>query len=54
MEMALTPTTSSPGSWWYSGDRELECFPHQSPIQATKVHYGARPDLRSMMIILPT
>lgn len=28
-------------------DKELESFPHQSIIQATKVHYGVRPDLRS-------
>ncbi|KAK7275382.1 hypothetical protein RIF29_16498 [Crotalaria pallida] len=28
-------------------DRELESLPHQSLAQATNVHYGARPDLRS-------
>lgn len=29
------------------GDKELESLPQQSLVQATKVHYGARPDLRS-------
>jgi len=29
------------------GDKELESQPHQSLVQATKVHFGVRPDLRS-------
>ncbi|KAK7295117.1 hypothetical protein RJT34_18021 [Clitoria ternatea] len=29
------------------GDKELESFPQQSIFQATNVHYGVRPDLRS-------
>lgn len=37
----------SPASWFHGRDRELESLPHQSLVQATKVHFGARPDLRS-------
>ncbi|KAK1273447.1 Ferric reduction oxidase 2 [Acorus gramineus] len=44
-----TPTTS-PGSWFYDADRELESLPHQSLVQATTLHYGARPDLRKMLL----
>uniref|UniRef100_A0A803M083 FAD-binding FR-type domain-containing protein n=1 Tax=Chenopodium quinoa TaxID=63459 RepID=A0A803M083_CHEQI len=46
-----TPVTS-PGSWLYgglSGDRELESLPYQSLVQATKVHYGGRPDLKKIL-----
>ncbi|WKA07279.1 hypothetical protein VitviT2T_025126 [Vitis vinifera] len=45
---APTPTTS-PGSWFYNADRELEAFPHQSFVEATKVHYGERPNLRRII-----
>lgn len=41
-----TPTVS-PNSMVYNVDRELESLPYQSLIQATNVHYGVRPDLRS-------
>jgi len=41
-----TPTTSQ-GSWIYGSERELESLPHQSLVQATNVHFGARPDLKS-------
>ncbi|GLT78044.1 hypothetical protein SLA2020_495930 [Shorea laevis] len=44
-----TPTTS-PGSWFYAADRELESLPHQSLVQATKVHFGARPDLKKILL----
>lgn len=30
-------------------ERELESLPHHSILQATKVHYGARPDLKSIL-----
>ncbi|CAO2821209.1 unnamed protein product [Amaranthus hypochondriacus] len=43
-----TPITS-PGSWLYSGDRELESLPYQSLVQATQVHYGGRPDLKKIL-----
>ncbi|XP_058105641.1 ferric reduction oxidase 2-like [Magnolia sinica] len=46
---AVTPTTS-PGSWFYNEDRELESLNHQSLVQATKVHFGARPHLRKMLL----
>ncbi|XP_068649136.1 LOW QUALITY PROTEIN: ferric reduction oxidase 2-like [Aristolochia californica] len=45
----ITPTTS-PGSWFYNGDRELESLPHQSLSQSIKVHFGARPDLQKILL----
>lgn len=45
---APTPTTS-PGSHFHVADRELESLPHQSLVQATKVHFGSRPDLKSKL-----
>jgi ferric-chelate reductase len=44
-----TPITSQ-GSWFYEADRKLESLPHQSLVQATKVHFGARPNLKSKLI----
>ncbi|KAK7374309.1 hypothetical protein VNO80_07737 [Phaseolus coccineus] len=32
------------------GDKDLESLPHQSLVQATKVHFGVRPDLRRMLM----
>ncbi|XP_031275080.1 ferric reduction oxidase 4-like isoform X1 [Pistacia vera] len=43
-----TPTTS-PGSWLYSADRELESLPNQSLVEATKVHFGERPNLKKIL-----
>ncbi|RWV98682.1 hypothetical protein GW17_00038453 [Ensete ventricosum] len=43
---ALTPTTS-PSSWFYNADRELESVPQESLVKATKVHFGGRPPLKS-------
>nr|POE51174.1 ferric reduction oxidase 4 [Quercus suber] len=43
-----TPTTS-PGSHFHVADRELESLPHQSLVQATKVHFGSRPDLKEIL-----
>ncbi|KAJ0042296.1 hypothetical protein Pint_17519 [Pistacia integerrima] len=37
-----TPTPVSP-------DRELESLPHQSFVQATRVHYGERPNLKKIL-----
>ncbi|XP_077247410.1 ferric reduction oxidase 2-like isoform X1 [Tasmannia lanceolata] len=48
--MEVATPTASPGSWFYNADRELESLPHQSLIQATKVHFGARPDLKKMLL----
>ncbi|PON96999.1 Phthalate dioxygenase reductase [Trema orientale] len=48
VEMA-TPA-ASPASWSYvaaADHRELESLPNQSLAQAIKVHFGARPDLKS-------
>ncbi|CAJ2629972.1 unnamed protein product [Trifolium pratense] len=47
-EEVQTPTTS-PGSWIYGSEREVESLPHQSLMQATQVHFGARPDLRKIL-----
>ncbi|KAK1304954.1 Ferric reduction oxidase 4 [Acorus calamus] len=44
-----TPT-ASPGSWLYNEDRELESVPHQSLVQATTLHYGARPNLQNILL----
>ncbi|KAK6239803.1 hypothetical protein QUC31_005272 [Theobroma cacao] len=33
----------------YNADRELESLPHQSLAEATKIHYGERPDLKRML-----
>ncbi|XP_040994633.1 ferric reduction oxidase 4-like isoform X1 [Juglans microcarpa x Juglans regia] len=44
-----TPT-NSPGSWFNVADRELESLPHQSLVQATNVHFGARPDLKKVLL----
>ncbi|KAK8513259.1 hypothetical protein V6N11_013138 [Hibiscus sabdariffa] len=43
-----TPSTTSP-AWFNNSDRELESLPHQSSFQATKVHYGERPDLKRIL-----
>lgn len=45
-----TPT-SSPNSWVYNADRELESLPQQSLMQSINVHYGERPDLKSKLVI---
>lgn len=44
------PKPTSPGSSkFYVTDRELESHPQQSLVQATKVHFGARPDLEKIL-----
>nr|XP_016486969.1 PREDICTED: ferric reduction oxidase 5-like [Nicotiana tabacum] len=45
----LPTPTSSPASLLCGTERELESLPHQSLVQATKVHYGARPDLKRIL-----
>ncbi|KAG8381271.1 hypothetical protein BUALT_Bualt06G0105200 [Buddleja alternifolia] len=45
----LPTPTMSPSSWLSGADRELESFPHQSLVQSTKVHFGARPDLKKIL-----
>lgn len=44
-----TPTTSPAGTSSCDNgmEQELESLPHQCLVQATNVHYGARPDLKS-------
>lgn len=47
VDLVLTPT-ASPGSWFHGPqESERESLPHHSLVQATKVHYGSRPDLKS-------
>ncbi|KAH9646866.1 Ferric reduction oxidase 2 [Citrus sinensis] len=41
---------ASPASWFYNAERELESLPHQSFIQATRVHYGERPNLKKLLM----
>ncbi|KAK7853929.1 ferric reduction oxidase 4 [Quercus suber] len=48
---APTPPTS-PWSQFYVADRELESLPHQSLVQATKVHFGTKPDLKGLQATL--
>ncbi|XP_073309855.1 ferric reduction oxidase 4-like [Primulina huaijiensis] len=45
-----TKPTMSPASWLCGVDTELESLPHQSLVQSTKVHFGARPDLKRMLL----
>lgn len=40
----------SPNSMPYNADRELESLPHQSLAEATKIHYGERPNLKSKFL----
>jgi len=47
MNVEVPTPTRSPGSWIYGSERELESLPHQSLVQATNVHFGVRPDLKS-------
>ncbi|KAG8381272.1 hypothetical protein BUALT_Bualt06G0105300 [Buddleja alternifolia] len=50
----LPTPTMSPSSWLSGTDRELEVesLPHQALVQSTKVHFGARPDLKSANILI--
>lgn len=41
--------TVSPSSMIYNADRELESLPYQSLVEATNMHYGARPDLKRLL-----
>lgn len=49
MNVEVPTPTRSPGSWIYGSERELESLPHQSLLQATNVHFGARPDLKKIL-----
>ncbi|KAL8192349.1 hypothetical protein R6Q57_027534 [Mikania cordata] len=44
----VTPITS-PNSWFYNADRELESVPQQSLFQSTNVHFGKRPDIKRIL-----
>ncbi|XP_044505692.1 ferric reduction oxidase 2-like [Mangifera indica] len=48
--METATPRASPGSWLYNADRELERLPHQSFVEATKVHYGERPNLKKTLM----
>jgi ferric-chelate reductase len=47
MNVEVPTPARSPGSWIYGSERELESLPHPSLVQATNVHFGSRPDLKS-------
>ncbi|KAH6760582.1 ferric reduction oxidase 5 [Perilla frutescens var. hirtella] len=49
MNIELPTPTMSPSSWLSPLDREVESLPQQSLVQSTKVHYGARPDLKRIL-----
>lgn len=44
-----TPMTS-PSSWYQCADKEMESLPEESLVKATNVHYGRRPNLKSMKL----
>lgn len=48
---APSPATT-PSSWFYDAERELESVPLESVVKATNVHYGARPEFKSKYINL--
>ncbi|KAM3319939.1 ferric reduction oxidase 4 [Capsicum chacoense] len=48
VEMPTNPT-NSPAANLCGTERELESLPHQSIVQATRVHYGARPNLKRIL-----
>ncbi|KAK1261703.1 Ferric reduction oxidase 2 [Acorus gramineus] len=50
--MDVPTSTTSPGSWFYNTESELESVPHQSLVQATTLHYGGRPNLQKMLLEL--
>ncbi|XP_010545917.1 PREDICTED: ferric reduction oxidase 4 isoform X1 [Tarenaya hassleriana] len=43
-----TPT-SSPASWFYRAERELESVPYQSIVQSTNIHFGSKPNLKKIL-----
>ncbi|XP_061341310.1 ferric reduction oxidase 2-like isoform X1 [Gastrolobium bilobum] len=45
-----SPPAVSPSMIYNNADRELESLPYQSLVQATNVHFGARPDLRRLLL----
>ncbi|KAF7813095.1 Ferric reduction oxidase 2 [Senna tora] len=47
--MNTESTVDLPDSEYYNSERELESLPLQSFVQATKVHYGGRPDLKKIL-----
>ncbi|XP_022724254.1 ferric reduction oxidase 4-like [Durio zibethinus] len=51
-EIPTPTTTTSPGTWFSCADIELISLPTQSLAQATKVHFGSRPDLKKILFEL--
>lgn len=47
VNVEVATPTGTQGSWIFGSERELESLPHQSLVQATKIHFGARPNLKS-------
>ncbi|CAH8355896.1 unnamed protein product [Eruca vesicaria subsp. sativa] len=48
--LGLQMSTSSPSSWFYGSERELESVPYQSIVQATSVQFGAKPNLKKILL----
>lgn len=48
-----SPMNTPPSAWFCDAERELESLPHQSLVQATTIHYGTRPDLKSKSFLKP-
>ncbi|KAG1354710.1 putative Ferric reduction oxidase 4 [Cocos nucifera] len=42
-------SSTSPSSYFYNGDRELESVPQESIVKATRLHYGERPNVKKML-----
>eukprot|EP00268_Persea_americana_P057078 TRINITY_DN6812_c0_g1_i2.p1 TRINITY_DN6812_c0_g1~~TRINITY_DN6812_c0_g1_i2.p1 ORF type:complete len:727 (-),score=63.26 TRINITY_DN6812_c0_g1_i2:431-2611(-) len=45
-----TPSTTFPSSWSWGSDGDVENLPRQSLVQSSKLHYGARPPLKRMLL----
>lgn len=50
IEVELPTPMASPASWLSGREREVESVPYQCLVQATKVHRGSRPDLKSKFV----
>lgn len=48
-----SPMNTPPSAWFCDAERELESLPRQSLVQATTIHYGTRPDLKSKSFLKP-
>ncbi|CAA7393177.1 unnamed protein product [Spirodela intermedia] len=47
---APTPAGVSPGTWFHNAEQELESLPQESLVRSTNVQFGARPDLKKILL----